>query len=63
MEELAWPASSGAVEGAAEVAVDDQWSDAVVAAAQRLPDDGSYLGIDELWADLDPLLKDVVHNS
>ncbi len=31
-------------------------------AAQRLPDEGHYLDIDELWADLDPALKDVVHN-
>lgn len=63
MEELAWPASAGAVQGAAEVAVDDQWSGDVVAAAQRLPDNGTYLDIDELWADLDPLLKDIVHNT
>lgn len=63
MEELEWPASAGAVQGAAEVAVDEEWRPDVTAAAQRLPDDGSYLDIDELWDDLDPLLKDVVHNS
>ena len=60
MDELNWPVSAGEVEGAAEF-VTEEWSDAVAVAAQRLPDDATYLEIDELWADLDPLLEDVVH--
>ena len=61
MEALDWPVTSGEVQGAAELAVDEEWSADVAAAATRLPDDGHYLDIDELWAALDPLLKDVVH--
>lgn len=61
MGALDWPVTSGEVQGAAEQAVTDEWSDEVAVAARRLPDHGRYLDIDELWADLDPLLKDVVH--
>ena len=61
MGALDWPVTSGEVEGAAELAVDDEWAADVAAAATRLPDDGHYLDIDDLWADLDPLLKDIVH--
>lgn len=61
MNALDWPVTSGEVEGAAELAVDDAWSADVAAAARRLPDDGHYLDIEELWAALDPLLKDIVH--
>ena len=61
MTALDWPVTSGEVQGAAELAVDDAWSADVAAAATRLPDEGRYLDIEELWSDLDPLLKDVVH--
>ena len=61
MEALDWPVTSGEVEAAAEQSVTAEWSDEVAMAAQRLPDEGHYLDIDELWADLDPALKDVVH--
>lgn len=61
MSALDWPVTSGEVQGAAEQAVGEQWRAEVVAAARRLPDQGHYLDIDELWADLDPALKDVVH--
>lgn len=61
MNALDWPVTSGEVQGAAEVAVDDAWSADVAAAATRLPDDGHYLDIDELWAALDPHIKDIVH--
>lgn len=62
MEALDWPVTSGEVQGAAETAVTDEWSDDVAVAARRLPDEGHYLDIDELWAALDPILKDVVHS-
>lgn len=61
MDALDWPVTSGEVQGAAEMAVDDAWSADVAAAATRLPDDGHYLDIEELWADLDPHLHEVVH--
>lgn len=60
MDALNWPVSAGEVEGAAEQAVTAEWRDQVAVAAQRLPDRG-YLDIDELWADLDPILESVVH--
>lgn len=60
MSELNWPVTTGEVEGAVE-RVDPQWRDAAVVAASRLPDDGTWTTIDELWADLDPLLKEAVH--
>ena len=62
MGALDWPVTSGEVQGAAEQAVDPQWRDQVAKAARRLPDQGHYLDIDELWADLDPAIKDVVHS-
>ena len=62
MEALDWPVTSGEVQGAAEQAVTDEWSDDVAVAARRLPDEGHYLDIDELWDALDPLLEDVVHS-
>ena len=60
MELLDWPVTAGEVEAAA-AEVTPQWRDETVAAAQRLPDEGHYLEINELWSVLDPLLKDVVH--
>ena len=60
MEALDWPVTTGEVEAVAE-RVDPQWRDAVVVATSRLPDDGSWTTIEELWADLDPLLKEAVH--
>lgn len=62
MEALDWPVTSGEVEAAAELSVTEEWSADVVTAARRLPDEGHYLDIDELWADLDPAIKDVVHS-
>lgn len=62
MEVLDWPVTAGEVEAAASE-VTPEWRDAVVAAAQRLPDQGHYVEINELWSVLDPLLKDVVHRS
>lgn len=60
MSALVWPVTTGEVEAAAEQ-VDPAWRDATVVAASRLPDDGSWLTIDDLWEDLDPLLKEAVH--
>ena len=57
LEELNWPVSTGEVIGAAELQDEPE----VAAAARRLPADGTWLEIDDLWDDLDPLLKDVVH--
>lgn len=55
MDELTWPASTGQVIGAAEMQDDPE----VAAAAKRLPDDGTWLQIEELWQDLEPLLDDL----
>ena len=60
MTTLDWPVTAGEVEGAAG-AVAAEWRDPVTVAASRLPDDGSWTTIDELWDDLDPLLKEAVH--
>lgn len=60
MELLDWPVTAGEVEAAA-AEITPQWRDETVAAAQRLPDEGHYLDINELWSVLDPLLRDVVH--
>lgn len=60
MEGLHWPVTTGEVEAVAEQ-VEGEWHDAVVVAASRLPDDGTWMTIDALWADLDPLLKEAVH--
>lgn len=57
MSELDWPVTSGEVQGAAETLEMPQ----VAAAASRLADDGHWTEMDGLWADLDPILKDVVH--
>lgn len=54
MTELDWPVTSGEVRGAAET-IDD---DVLVRAATRLPDEGTWLEIDELWADLLPAIED-----
>lgn len=62
MAVLDWPVTAGEVEAAAEQ-VTPQWRDATMVAAQRLPDKGHYMEINELWSVLDPLLKDVVHNT
>lgn len=59
MTELNFPVTSGEVEAAAE-AVDEP---DVAAAATRLPDDGKWVEIDGLWADLDPLLKELIHRT
>lgn len=59
MDELEWPTSAGAVQGAA----DTLQMPNVAAAASRLPDDATYLGIDELWEDLDPHLYEIEHNA
>lgn len=59
MTELDWPATAGEVQAAAETVDEPE----VAAAATRLPDDGSWLDIDELWADLDPLLKELIHRT
>lgn len=61
MTELArqWPVGPGEVRAAAE-AVDEP---DVAAAATRLPDDGRWVEMDELWADLDPLLKELIHRT
>lgn len=60
MELLDWPVTAGEVEAAA-AEVTPQWRDETAVAAQRLPDEGHYLEINELWSVLDPLLRDVVH--
>lgn len=60
MSGLSWPVTTGEVEAVAEQ-VDPAWRDAAIVATSRLPDDGTWLTIDELWADLDPLLKEAVH--
>ncbi len=60
MELLDWPVTAGEVEAAA-AEITPRWRDETVAAAQRLPDEGHYLEINELWSVLDPLLRDVVH--
>lgn len=59
MSELDWPVTSGEVRGAAETLGEDE----VVVAATRLPDEGTWLEIDELWDDLDPILEQVVHGE
>ena len=60
METLDWPVTTGEVEAAA-TQVTPRWRDAVVVAASRLPDDGSWVDVEGLWADLDPLLHEAVH--
>lgn len=59
MDELTWPTSAGAVQGAAQA----RGLEDVVAAATRLPDDATYLDIDQLWDDLDPHLEEIVHGA
>lgn len=58
-ELVEWPVSAGRVRAAAEA----QGEPDVAAAATRLPDDGTWVEMDELWADLDPHLKEIVHNA
>lgn len=55
LEHLDWPVTTGEVIGAAE-----QADEALVAqAAGRLPDDGHWVEIDQLWDDLLPAIEDV----
>lgn len=52
---LDWPVTTGEV-----IAVAEQVDEPVVAkAATRLPDDGHWVEIDALWADLEPAIDGV----
>jgi hypothetical protein len=59
MSELDFPVTAGEVTAAAE-AVDEP---DVAAAATRLPDDGTWIEIDALWDDLDPLVEELIHRT
>ncbi len=55
MTTLDWPVTTGEVIAAAE-----QVDEPLVAdAARRLPDDGHWVEIDELWDDLSPAIEDL----
>lgn len=58
-ELVEWPVSAGRVQAAAEAKGELE----AAAAASRLPDDGTWVDMDELWADLDPHLEEIVHNA
>lgn len=58
-ELVEWPVTAGRVRAAAEAKNEPE----AAAAASRLPDDGSWLTMDDLWADLDPHLKEISHNA
>lgn len=55
MTTLDWPVTTGEVIGAAEQVEEPL----VMDAARRLPDDGHWVEIDELWSDLLPAIEDV----
>ncbi len=61
MGELArqWPVGPGEVRAAAEAVGEPD----VATAATRLPDDGRWVEVDDLWADLDPLLEELIHRT
>ena len=59
MSELDWPVTTGEVLGAAET-LDEP---TVLEAARRLPDDGTWVEIDDLWADLRPAIDAVLDDA
>lgn len=59
MTELDWSVTSGEVIGAAEM-LDEP---TVVEAAGRLPDDGSWIEVDQRWTDLRPAIDAIFDDA